>query len=500
MRNGGFRRLLPVLPAFLVLLVLSGCPTTEFPSVIVTVDGSDTALVSGGTYSFGDVAWGGTKAVTFTISNNGTADLTLTADGLVSIGGADSALFAVTALPSLTVIPVSGTATFTVTFSPADVGSKAAMVTIGTDFPTDPTISFMLTGRGVKAWRTVGTAGFSAGTVTDVSLAVDQLDGTPYVAYIDASLYNGYPVVQKLSSETWSALGDAGIDDSFVRSYPFVGTSLCISDGYPSLAYVYNGDGYCMYVGFYAAGTWNAQDSFHYSSSPPYLYVSLKIDDTGRGYVAFCDTANGGGPSLYYNNDGYNAFGMSEPFASNAASYTSLGLARDPLGATLPYIAFKDDSTGKANVYCNGDGMMSYGTPDFSDGTADYTSLAIDSNDVVYVAYADGARSGRVTVMKNGDNDDWHAVGSQGFSAGAASYVSLVCDRNDTLYVAYKDGGSSDKLTVQKCNGTNWETVGTAGFSGGSADYVVMGLYHDTPYVAFRDGANGGKVTVMKLE
>ncbi len=128
-----------------------------------------------------------------------------------------------------------------------------------------------------------------------------------------------------------------------------------------------------------------------------------------------------------------------------------------------PYVAFKDDATGMANVRWDGDGMMIFGNADFSDGSADYTSIAIDSAGTVFVAYSDGTAGGKVTV-KTYNGADWVDVGSKGFSSGAAAFVSLAIDAGDTLYVAYSDVAKSNKATVQKFNGTAWQVVGNAGF------------------------------------
>jgi hypothetical protein len=483
-----------IIMVVLIVLSLTGCPTTKFPTILITAEGSDTALVSGESYLFGDVVWGETKAVTFTITNNGQADLTLTSDALVSIGGVDASEFSVTTLPAFTLIPVGGTATFTITFSPADTGKKAAMVTIPTDYPDDQTVSFMLCGTGVKRWRAVGSAGFSSGTVSDVSLAIDGSTGTPYVAYIDQSLFSGYPVVKMLSSESWNTLGDAGIDDPFVQSYPFYSPSLYMDGSTPLLVYACNYDGYCLDYKVYSSSTWNEVGYSSNFSGDPHKYISVKLDGNGDFYVAFRDAYNEGKASVYRYADGA-IVPASAGFTTNAVSYTSLGFV-----GTKPYIAFKDDVTGKANVYSSGEGLMSYGNPDFSDGDADYTSLALNSNGVVYVAYSDGYRGGKVTVMENDDGESWTAVGSKGFSAGRASYVNLACDANGTLFVAYKDDGNGGKLTVQEYNGSSWDTVGIAGSTPDTVSHVSMALHGGTPYVAFSDDSKNGKITVMKPE
>jgi hypothetical protein len=105
-------------------------------------------------------------------------------------------------------------------------------------------------------------------------------------------------------------------------------------------------------------------------------------------------------------------------FPANSASFVSLALY-----GNTPCVAFKDDVTGKANVWSDSDGMRAYGDANFSDGDADYTSLVMDSSGTPYVAYSDGTVGGKVTV-KVWNGSAWTDVGAKGFSAGAAAFVA----------------------------------------------------------------------------
>jgi hypothetical protein len=86
-----------------------------------------TNLINGAvTNGFGSVAVGTNTSLTFTITNTGSANLT----GLgVTIEGADSAMFSVTANPATSLIP-GGTTTFTVRFAPVSTGVKTATLDI----------------------------------------------------------------------------------------------------------------------------------------------------------------------------------------------------------------------------------------------------------------------------------------------------------------------------------------------------------------------------------
>ncbi|HEX3078072.1 MAG TPA: hypothetical protein VHQ24_14520, partial [Lachnospiraceae bacterium] len=97
------------------------------------------------------------------------------------------------------------------------------------------------------------------------------------------------------------------------------------------------------------------------------------------------------------------------------------------------------------------------GNPGFSAGEVFFTSIAIDSNNVPYVAYQDAANQLRVTVMKfNGVS--WVTVGNAGFSPSSASDVTITLDNNNVPYIAYHDVNKN--VIVMKYTGTSWVTLG----------------------------------------
>jgi hypothetical protein len=469
----------------LIGMLVSCNPIEQVPTIAVLLDAA--SLQNGSTAQFGDVLWGNTKVLTFTIKNNGEANLNLTAAEKVKIGGLNPEAFTVTPPPDAVVSAHGGSTTFSITFSPASVGLRAAMVSIPTDAADAQPLSFMLAGTGVKGWRTVGAAGFSTDEADSISLALDPVDGTPYVAY----LCDQYPYVQKLTAGEWEAVGDIGSDLTSTAYSP----AILVSGGMPYLAFSYPSDGYPVEVAYSDGYSWYPDGNFDYASEPA-QYLCLNESSDGYLYVAFRDAAGGGTASIYSNGDGW--FPYARNLGLNDVSYVSLASGPGGSGNNIPYIAFKDNYSGKANVYYDGAGMMPFEDTDFSDGTADYTSLAIGGDGVVYVAYSDGAQNGKVTVMSNIHEKPWHAVGTKGFSAGAASSVRLAIDSTGTLYVAFKDESNGGKLVAEKFNGTSWDVI--AGSPSGTVESVSLACYRTTPYVAFSDGSQSGKVTVMRLQ
>jgi len=143
-----------------------------------------------------------------------------------------------------------------------------------------------------------------------------------------------------------------------------------------------------------------------------------------------------------------------------------------------------------------GGSWQTVGTAGFSAHCAFHLSLAIDSADIPYVAYADGYGypGSPATVMKC-VSGSWQTVGTTGFSAGGATSPSLAIDSTGTPYVAYEDEAYNGRATLMKYAGGSWRTVGTVGFNWITNPYnIVQAIYPSlaidstgTPYVAFAE-------------
>jgi len=109
------------------------------------------SIASGSSYDFGSVLSGtsGTE-VSFTIENLGLAALNLTGSTRVNVAGTDALMFTVGTQPS-TPVAVSGSTTFTMTFSPSSPGAKTALVSIASDDPDENPYTFTLNGVGGTA-------------------------------------------------------------------------------------------------------------------------------------------------------------------------------------------------------------------------------------------------------------------------------------------------------------------------------------------------------------
>lgn len=106
--------------------------------------------VSPTTYNFGSVVEGQTKSESFTITNTGTASLTVAE---LSVSGSG---YSVSGLVTPATISAGGTATFSVLFAPTTAGSLTGSVSIASNAPNSPN-AVSLSGTGVAATVTLST-------------------------------------------------------------------------------------------------------------------------------------------------------------------------------------------------------------------------------------------------------------------------------------------------------------------------------------------------------
>ncbi|HDL20960.1 MAG TPA: choice-of-anchor D domain-containing protein, partial [Nitrospirae bacterium] len=135
------------------LLVASNDPDTPTLSIPLTgtgVPAEPDIAASPASKDYGTITIGSTSpAETFTISNNGTADLIIST---VSLTGADPAEFAIQVdnCAGQTIVP-AGTCTIDAVFAPTGTGAKSADISIASNDPDTPALSIPLTGTGVAA-------------------------------------------------------------------------------------------------------------------------------------------------------------------------------------------------------------------------------------------------------------------------------------------------------------------------------------------------------------
>lgn len=146
----------------------------NIPMPEINIKGNNNSIASGSAVpsfsnhtDFGNVdVASGTLVRTFTIENNGSADLNLTGGSpYVSISGVDASDFSVTAIPTPSVIS-SGSTTFQITFNPSATGIRNATISIANDDSDENPYTFAIQGTGVNSMAsdivTDGTFSYSS--------------------------------------------------------------------------------------------------------------------------------------------------------------------------------------------------------------------------------------------------------------------------------------------------------------------------------------------------
>ncbi len=147
----------------------------------ISVEQAGTIIADGGTQGFGGVLVGSTADLVFTVKNPGTSGLTISD---ITIDGANADEFSVIAAPT-TSVPVSGSTTFTVRYSPTTIGNKTAALHIANNVPgaknlydinltasSSPDISVEQAGTIIADGGTQGFGSVSVGNTADLVFTV----------------------------------------------------------------------------------------------------------------------------------------------------------------------------------------------------------------------------------------------------------------------------------------------------------------------------------------
>lgn len=133
------------------------------------------------------------------------------------------------------------------------------------------------------------------------------------------------------------------------------------------------------------------------------------------------------------------------------------------------------------------------GSAGITGAVANYTDMAVDNNNVPYIAYADNANSDKLSVKK-WTGSSWSSIAT-GISGGSVQYVSMSIDQNNNeIYVAYRDNSRNGQLSVKKYSNNSWSSIGL-GVTSGSVEYVSAAAYNGTVVVAYKDNNQNGKAT-----
>jgi hypothetical protein len=361
-------------------------------------------------------------------------------------------------------------------------------------------------------WQVVGSPAISDGSMLCCALAVDS-HNVVHVAYQDLAQPAAQASMQRFVGGAWTYDGPKGAGSLGRAWYNQLAVDAQDNIFLACRDYAVFGK---LNVRLYlaASGAWANIGAFGASPDEAH-YTAVKVGTDGAPVVIFADrstTPNDKASVVRFNPitglwTALGGFGISP----SSSLYDAIALDHD----NVPYVAYADSAhpdnsnIGKASVrrYNASTGEWDYiGAPGFTASGGLNMWLELDHDDVPYIVYQ-LYHTAFFVLRWNGTS--WSQLG--GSASGAdhptiesepwRQWIPLRFDSQNTPYVAYQMFDNGTKAAVRKFDGASWVPVGNLGFSEGAADYMALAIdKEDVPWLAFRDGAHGQRLTVMRYK
>ncbi len=369
------------------------------------------------------------------------------------------------------------------------------------------TQDFDLKNLKASKWNIVGNSNFSKAAVDNQRLLIAP-DSTKYIAFRDFStnpkgqitvMYN------KDAKQNWQVLGNTGFSTGQVDNVKMiVGTN-----GKLYVTYKDSGLNEKAVVMYYnsEAKQWQMLGGKP-ASAEKADSLSIAINPTNnRVYLAYSDYANGvNGFAKVVKFDGSSWINVGSKDYVLPNKVTDNSLAFDKQGKL--YLAFSDKgfAMGRAAVMAYNSSSNSWdhmGSPGLSQGIAGAITLAVSPDNNLYLAsnmQVDGI--GVHILFYDKDIENWTSLGKTPVSDKYSFDVSLAISSDNKIYVGYRnsnDGGHADVVTLN--NSQDWVPLGTSTHvSPGNVGSVAIAIDQDNiPVLAYSDLSAGGdgKATVL---
>lgn len=345
-----------------------------------------------------------------------------------------------------------------------------------------------------QVWESVGSsAGISAGNAGRLTMVNDFQDNL-YVGYYDAAVLKGS--VQKFNGTSWSYVGNQGMTTT--------------TAGYNSLSVNNQGEPYFLNQ----AGTPEIGHQARVFQNN--AWVSLpNVTNAVINYNSSTVSANN--TLFVVNNEGNGTVKKLVNGAwvqvGNSGFAGGLPAFLDMVSTTNGKIYISFNTAGYLHVYVNDQNAGPSDSWQPAGGVADlasspngeeyYSSIAADSNNNVYVAYASNSAGGNKLNVKKFNGTTWSQVGPLNFSPGRTKYASIAISDNDRIYVAVSNWEDTNLLRnyVMGYNAATdtWSQVGTGYASQGQGLFNSLAVTSNGDlYLAYVDSVLQ-KLCVKKL-
>ena len=198
-------------------------------------------------------------------------------------------------------------------------------------------------------------------------------------------------------------------------------------------------------------------------------YASIAIDSNGFKHISYYDATIYGTPSaiydLKYATDTSGSWVVTTvDTAGNVGQYTSIAIDSND----VVHISYFDDTNNDLKYATCSSGCTTASNWDLvsvdttSTNAGEYTSIAIDSNDGVHISYSDNLNLRYATCSSGCTSaSNWTNVS---VSRSAGTFTSIAIDANDALHIAYIGYPAISTVNYTTCssgctNASNWNDV-----------------------------------------
>ena len=327
------------------------------------------------------------------------------------------------------------------------------------------------------SWKFVGERGFSQQAFQPFGIDLDA-EGNVYVF----GNQNNTATLYKNAAETgtWEQMGNTNTSCSVTA-----GGMTIASNGDVYIAFSENNDtGHVM--------KWDGDGWTSIGTLPGGPEIHIYLDRNETPYVLARDVSqNYIGVVLKLENNQWvplSGTGLYAPSGEYACHHDMVFDSNN-----VPYISYGDfmaSNALKVRKFENGEWVMVGST---IDNIYFYQSLALDENDIPYLAYCAYPSYQLNAVRFNGS--DWESIG-ENISGGAISDLNT-CMNGDKFTIAFVNDAQSNYLTVMQYDG-EWSSVGPTLISEGAADDPFITAIDDKLYVAYSDDGLQGFASCMK--
>jgi hypothetical protein len=336
-----------------------------------------------------------------------------------------------------------------------------------------------------SSWEEVGPGSASGDGISILpqraagpSVAVAP-DGTPYVAWhTELSGANDEIYVRRWNGSSWEEVGPGSASGGGISNTPH-------SSGGPSLVITANG------VPYVAWGEISTEASYVYIRR----WNGVVWEEVGANSASGKGIGQGGASSV-------------TPAAATSPDDTIyVTWVHQSLDGSIPLSIYVKQWNGSQWEEAS-PGSASGGGISQTD-VANSPSIAVDSQDMPYVAWSDTnlSTNNSEIYLRHWNGSSWEEVGPGSASAGGVSQnegrslePSLTIAVDGRVYAAWFDESSGNfEIYVRRWSGSSWEEVGAGSASGGGisqnsamSDYPALTFSPEgVPHIAWGDGSSG---------